>query len=101
MSKTITVAEALLKRKHLAERVEVLRPLKNGADKGLFETRISRIKVSDDIDEAKLDIAKIKPEEITKEWDKACAELRKLDGLLQKANWTNVIDLSDLSSLDE
>jgi len=93
------IADALLLRKHLAEKVESLRPLKNGVDKGLFEVRIRRVKISEDIDEATMDIPRIKAEDITKEFDRHATELRKLDASIQKANWEHDIDFSP--SLEE
>lgn len=81
------IAEALVLRKHLATKVEQLKPLKMQGDQGLFELRSERTKVSDEVDEVKLQVPKITLKEVTAEFDMYSKALRELDTAIQKANW--------------
>lgn len=81
------IAEALVLRKHLAEKVEQLKPLKINGDNGLFELKTERVKVSDEVDEVKLQIPKVQLSEVTKQYDMYSKALRELDTAIQSANW--------------
>jgi len=83
------VAEGLLLRKQLEAKVRQLEPLKLGGDKGIFELRVERVNVSENVDEAKITIPKVTLAEVTKEYDHYASELRKLDASIQQANWSN------------
>lgn len=82
------LAEALVLRKHLEAKVKQLEPLKVNGEKGLFELKTQRTKVSEEIDEVTLQIPKIELKELTKEYDTYSKALRELDTAIQKANWT-------------
>lgn len=86
------LAEALVLRKHLTAKVEQLKPLKMAGDEGVFELKIQRVKVTEDVDEAKIQIPHLKPEEVTKEYDLYSKSLRLLDTAIQKANWEAEVD---------
>jgi ribosome-associated translation inhibitor RaiA len=86
------IAEALVLRKHLEAKVEQLKPLKINGDNGLFELKIERTKVSEEVDEAKIQIPKVSLKEVTKEYDMYSKALRELDTAVQQANWTAEVD---------
>lgn len=81
------LAEALVLRKHLADKVKQLEPLYMQGEKGLFETRTERKNVSDTVDEVKIQVPKVTLEEVTKEYDKYSKALRQLDTSIQETNW--------------
>lgn len=83
------IAEALLLRKQLESKVKQLEPLKTAGQNGVYENKVERRKVSDDIEEVTMQIPKLKLEDITAEYDKYATALRKLDAAVQEANWTN------------
>ena len=81
------IAQALLLRKQLEEKVKQLQPIKQLGDNGLFEIKTSRRNVSTDTDEVTFQIPKVTLTEVTQEYDKYATALRKLDAAVQKANW--------------
>jgi hypothetical protein len=91
------IAEALLLRKQLAEKVAQLQPLKDVGEKGVFEVRTERKTVSENIDEVKFVMPRITLKEITSEYDHYASELRKLDASIQKANWAFDVDYKESS----
>ena len=90
-NKSLTIAEALVLRKHLAEKVEQLRPIKVNGDNGMFELQTKRTKVTDEVDEITLQVPKVEMANITKEFDTYSKALRELDTAIQKANWENTV----------
>jgi hypothetical protein len=86
------IAEALLLRKQLEAKVEQLKPIRDLGERGVFELKTQRVKVSDEVDEVKFQIPKIALKEVTKEYDHYASELRKLDASIQKANWAYDVD---------
>lgn len=89
------IAQALLLRKQLDEKVKQLTPIKNMGDTGLFTVQTKRINVSADTDEVSFQIPKMTLSEVTKEYDKFASALRKLDAAVQKANWEFDVDFTD------
>ena len=85
------LAQALLLRKQLEAKVKQLEPLKLQGEKGIFELQTQRVKVSEEIDEVKLQVPRLKLEEVTAEYDKYATALRKLDSAIQEANWTHEV----------
>lgn len=81
------IAEALVLRKHLEQKVKQLEPLKINGDNGLFEMKTERVKVSDEVDEVKLQIPKVQLADVTKQYDMYSKALRELDTAIQSANW--------------
>jgi hypothetical protein len=81
------IAEALVLRKHLSEKVDQLKPLKVNGDAGVYEAKVQRVKVSEEIDEVKLQVPKLELKDITAEYDKYSKALRELDTAIQAANW--------------
>lgn len=89
------IAEALLLRKQLEAKVRQLEPLKIQGDNGVYQLEIQRVKASEEVDEAKIKIPRLKPEDITKEYDHYATELRKIDTAIQKANWAFDVDYKE------
>lgn len=82
------IAEGLLLRKQLEAKVKQLEPLKLNGEKGVFETQVKRVNISENVDEATIQLPKVTLKEVTKEYDHYATQLRKLDASLQKANWS-------------
>lgn len=89
------VAEALVLRKHLAEKVEQLKPIKLNGDQGLFEIKTQRQPVGDGIDQVTLQIPKVELSDVTEEYDRYSKALRILDVRIQEANWVNELDFNE------
>lgn len=85
------IAEALVLRKHLEAKVEQLKPLYLQGEKGLFELKTERVKVSEEVDEVKLTIPKVQLKDVTKEYDMYSKTLRELDTAIQQANWLSEV----------
>lgn len=88
----IKLAEALLRRKELTEKVQVLRQIQNTA---LFEVRAKRVKVTDDLDDVVAQVPKLTASEVTAEYDWHARQLRKIDAAIQQANWTTELAVDD------
>lgn len=89
------IAQALLLRKQLEDKVKQLQPIRQLGDNGLFEIKTQRRNVSADTDEVTFQVPKITLSEVTKEYDKYASALRKLDAAVQKANWEFDVDFTD------
>lgn len=89
------IAQALLLRKQLEQKVEQLKPIKQIGDNGLFEIKTQRKHITENTDEVTFQIPKITLSEVTKEFDKYATALRKLDAAVQKANWQYDLDFTD------
>lgn len=89
------IAEALLLRKQLEAKVKQLEPLKINGERGIFELKVERVNVSENVDEAKIQIPKVTLAEVTKEYDHYASELRKIDASIQKANWQFDVDYKE------
>jgi len=87
-SKRIKLAEALLRRKELQEKVEILRSIQN---KDLFEVKCRRQNVSDNIDEVIAQVPKLTASQVTHEFDWHSRRLRMIDSVIQQANWLTEI----------
>ena len=96
MSK-IKLAEALLRRKELQGKVDILRTIK---DKDLFEVKARRQQVADGIDDIIAQVPKLSVGQVTKEFDWHSRQLRLIDSAIQQANWTAEIDVNDETMKD-
>lgn len=88
------IAEALVLRKHLEQKVEQLKPLKINGDNGLFELRTERKNINENVDEVKMQVPKVQLKDVTAEYDKYSKALRELDTAIQKANWQYDVDVT-------
>jgi len=76
------LAEALLRRKELNEKVDQLRKIKL---EGLFEVKVTRQPVSESTDEATSKVPKITLNEVTAGYDYYSKQLRLIDAAIQQA----------------
>ena len=88
----IKLAEALLRRKELQNKVEMLRSIK---DNNIFEVRATRKQVSDSIDDIVAKVPKLKASQVTAEFDWHARQLRLTDAAIQQANWTTEIEVQE------
>lgn len=92
------IAQALLLRKQLEQKVEQLKPIKNVGENGLFELKTQRKNVNENTDEVTFQIPKVTLADVTKEFDKYASALRKLDASIQEANWKYDVDFTDANN---
>ncbi len=88
----IKLAEALLRRKELNNKVDQLRQIKQ-AD--LFEMKYARKAVNDNIDDVTAQVPKLTASQVTAEFDFYARQLRLVDAAIQQANWTTEIEVGD------
>ena len=93
----IKLAEALLRRKELQEKVDQVKAIK---DKDLFEVKAQRRKVTDSMDDIVAEVPIVELKEVTAEYDFYAKQLRLVDAAIQNANWTTVIDVQDVVMQD-
>ena len=93
----VKLAEALLRRKELQQKVDVLRSIK---DKDLFEVKARRQPVGDGIDDVVAQVPKLEAAQVTKEYDWHARQLREIDAAIQQANWITELDLKDANMAD-
>ncbi len=95
--KKAKLAEALLRRKELSEKVNQLRAIKN-AD--LFEVKVTRKAAHEGIDDIVAGVPKLEAHQVTAEYDYYAKQLRLVDAAIQQANWTMEIELNDSVMVD-
>jgi hypothetical protein len=88
----IKLAEALLRRKELQGKVELLKSIK---DRDLFDVRAERVKVSDGLDDIVAKVPKLTASQVTREYDWHSRQLRLVDAAIQQANWTSEVSVPD------
>jgi len=93
----VKLAEALLRRKELQGKVDVLKVIK---DKDLFEVKATRRQVAEGIDDIVAAVPKLTASQLTQEYDWHARQLRLVDAAIQQANWTCEIDVHDDSMGD-
>lgn len=93
----VKLAEALLRRKELQGKVDVLKQIK---DKDLFEVKGKRQKISDDLDDVIAQVPLLTASQVTHEHDWHARQLRLVDAAIQQANWTTTVQL-DAASLGD
>lgn len=93
----VKLAEALLRRKELQGKVDVLKQIQ---DKNLFEVKAQRKQVTDSIDDIVAMVPKLTASQVTAEYDWHARQLRLVDAAIQQANWTCEIDVQDTVMAD-
>ena len=86
----VKLAEALLRRKELQEKVDQIRRVK---DDGLYEVKVTRKLAHEGIDDIIATVPKVTLQEVTKEYDTFAKRLRLIDAAIQQANWTTKIEV--------
>ena len=84
------LADALLRRKELQQKVDQVRGIKQ-AD--IFKDVLTRRKVSEEIDDISGKVALLNLNQVTKEYDYYANKLRLIDAAIQQLNWTVDIDV--------
>ena len=79
------LAEALLRRKELQNKVAQLQAIK-GAD--IFENKVTRKAVHEGVDDIIAQVAKLELNQVTAEYDHYARQLRRIDAYIQNLNWT-------------
>lgn len=90
MKTKIKLAEALLRRKELNEKVERLRAIDN---RDLYETKMRRQSVAEGTDEVVAQVAKVSFQQFTSTFDWHAKQLRAIDAMIQQANWTTELEV--------
>lgn len=93
----VKLAEALLRRKELQQKVDVLKQIK---DKDMFEVRARRQNVAEGIDDLVAQVPKLTASQVTREFDWHARQLREVDAAIQQANWTTELSLKDNNMAD-
>jgi len=93
----VKLAEALLRRKELQGKVDVLQQIR---DKDLFEVRAKRQPVSEGIDDVVAQVPKLTASQVTAEFDWHARQLRLVDAAIQQANWTSEVDVNETVMAD-
>lgn len=86
------LADALLRRKELQQKVDQIRSIK---DKDLFEMKFNRQKISETMDDIQAQVPKCDLSQVTQEFDYYSNKLRLIDGAIQQLNWTTDITVDD------
>lgn len=98
--KSIKLAEALLRRKELQEKVDRLRRV---LDDDMCVLKVRRISVTDSVDEVTAAVPQVSVRQVTQAFDYNAKQLRRIDAAIQQANWTTDVELQDevLEEFDE
>lgn len=88
----IKLAEALLRRKELGEKVVLLKTVDA---KALYEVRAKRVNVTESVDDVIANVPKLTAGQVTQEHDWHARQLRRIDAAIQQANWSTELDVDD------
>jgi len=91
------LADALLRRKELQQKVDQLRTIK---DKDIFEFRFERKQINENLDDIKAQVPVLEANQVTAEFDYYANKLRLIDGAIQQLNWTTDIEVEQLVWVD-
>lgn len=96
----IKLAEALLRRKELQQKVDQLRPVK---ESDMSEMKVRRVKVSDSLDEITAMVPRVTMRQVTAAYDWHARQLRLVDAAIQQANWISeiTVDASVMADFEE
>lgn len=93
----ITLTEALLRRKELAGKLQLLGAFKKG---DFYEQKVQRVKAHEGIDEVTALVPKLTASQVTAEFDFCARQMRLIDAIIQKTNWTTEIEVQDVCMQD-
>ncbi len=86
------LADALLRRKELQNKVDQLKTIKNS---DIFELRMERRQINETIDDISAKVPKLNLFQVTEEYDYYSNRLRLVDAAIQQLNWTTDIKVDD------
>ncbi|MHC4616301.1 MAG: DIP1984 family protein [Planctomycetota bacterium] len=84
------LAELLLRRKELNEKVDLLKQIKQ---QDLFEVKVQRKAVHEGVDDVIAAVPKLELSQVTAEYDYHARALRLVDAAIQQANWTTEVEV--------
>lgn len=93
----VKLAEALLRRKELAGKVDQLKTIQA---KDLVEVKLARKAINESTDDIVAQVPLLKPADITAAYDWHARQLRLVDAAIQQANWTAEVELHEESLKD-
>lgn len=93
----VILAEALLRRKELQGKVDVLKQIR---DKDLFDVVARRQQVTENIDDIVAQVPKLTASQVTAEYDYYARALRLVDAAIQQANWVSVVEVNSSAMED-
>jgi hypothetical protein len=93
----VKLAEALLRRKELQGKVDVLKTIQAS---NLFEVKGKRQKINEDVDDIILQVPLLTASQVTAEFDWHSRQLRLVDAAIQQVNWTTEVTIPDESMKD-
>lgn len=88
----IKLAEALLRRKELAMKVQGLQAIKQ-AD--LFVAKVTRKAAHEGVDDIIAQVPKLTASQVMHEYDWHARQLRLVDAAIQQINWSAEVELAD------
>ena len=94
---TTTLAEALLRRKELQQKVDQLKTIK---DKDIFETKAVRRPAAEGIDDIVAKLPQLSASAVTKEYDFYARALRNVDAVIQRTNWETQVEIPSTAMAD-
>lgn len=89
---TVKLAEALLRRKELNEKVDQISGIKA---QDVYETKTGRKAAHEGLDDIIVQVPKLELHQVTAEYDFYARQLRLVDAAIQQANWTTDIPVGD------
>lgn len=90
MSNKMKLADALLRRKELQQKVDQVRAIKQ---QDVYEFRFERKQLNENLDDIKAQVPKLELSQVTKEYDYYANKLRLIDAAIQQLNWTTDIEV--------
>jgi len=89
-----TLAQCLLRRKELQEKLQGISNIKS---QDIFEVRVVRKKAHEGIDDVTATIPKLEFNQVTAEYNYTASQLRQIDAIIQRMNWT--VEIKDADTL--
>jgi hypothetical protein len=93
----LSLAEALLLRKDLQGKVDRLRPIDQ---KAIYETKVARRSAAEGIDDIVVAVPKLSFQQFTAAFDWHAKQLRRVDAVIQRANWDTSVEIPDEAGQD-
>jgi hypothetical protein len=91
-----TLSAVLLRRKELQDRLARMKPVMEATNRNsLFERQVNRAKIDQGVDEITVAIPKLTWSQFSSEYNLLSSQLRDLDGVIQQANWTTMVEVDD------
>lgn len=89
---TVKLAEALLRRKELQQKVDQLRTINQ---EGLFVVKTGRKAAHEGIDDIIAQVPRVTLPQVTAAYDWHAKQLRLVDAAIQRANWDTEVEVQD------